>query len=455
MRKSQKLNENGLMKGQSLVETALFLPILIFILAGIVEVSTLLITQNRVTTASRVATGFGAVNYDRNDWQGTAESMGIVALSSITDTMDMDEGVWDIWSIYAKVNKDGTDFEEFVATHVIGNNSVISTEEWTAREAEVRADMLAELQSTGISSASDLEVVSTVSYHNQQTMLNLPIWQWVGYQTVRGLTVMRVDGPTPYAGCPLLPIALGLDQYSIYPQNWSNTSLYSYYADGDPNAGGYYPHDVVRLWAGNLDYPDDPPLPLYINISDEPMLESEDPYYDRHAPGIPLIEAHPGYIYRAREKEGPDGSFGWLCWRGPNCNATALADSLIFPGNFMDEEVGYPGGDADMDEIGHPLLTFPTGNKNGYLEFGGDIEEWVRSSTGNMSSIAVREALKFYIDEQIPVTLIVFDAEWPHPKLFRVAGFVTARIIGYEITGSDKYMVFEYIDWKQECTPVE
>ena len=47
-------------RGQSLVEAALFFPILIFILAGLVEVSNLLMTQNRVTTSSRMAAGFGA-----------------------------------------------------------------------------------------------------------------------------------------------------------------------------------------------------------------------------------------------------------------------------------------------------------------------------------------------------------------------------------------------------------
>jgi hypothetical protein len=149
MIKPHKFNKNGLMRGQSLVETALFLPILIIVLVGIVEVSTVLITQNRVTTASRVATGFGAVNYDRNNWQGTAESMGLVALNTVTETMELDPDLWDIWSIYAEVNAEGTDFEEFDAIHVAGNNNVISTGEWAVREAEVRADILAELQAAG------------------------------------------------------------------------------------------------------------------------------------------------------------------------------------------------------------------------------------------------------------------------------------------------------------------
>ena len=42
-------------KGQSLVEVALFLPIFIIVLAGLIEVSQLVITQNRVSQAARTA----------------------------------------------------------------------------------------------------------------------------------------------------------------------------------------------------------------------------------------------------------------------------------------------------------------------------------------------------------------------------------------------------------------
>ena len=89
----------GAERGQSLVETALFLPILIVMLAGVVEVSNLLIAQNRLVTASRMAAGFGATNYIREDWTqagGTADAMGIVALNTVTHTMALSPDLWDI-----------------------------------------------------------------------------------------------------------------------------------------------------------------------------------------------------------------------------------------------------------------------------------------------------------------------------------------------------------------------
>ena len=105
-------------QGQSLVETALFLPILIVMLLGIVEVSSLLITQNRIATAARISAGYGATNYNQNDWTSTANNMGIVALNAVTTTMDLSPDLWDIWSIYGRLNSEGTGFAAFSAEHV-------------------------------------------------------------------------------------------------------------------------------------------------------------------------------------------------------------------------------------------------------------------------------------------------------------------------------------------------
>jgi hypothetical protein len=441
---SQTAKTNRFMKGQSLVETALFLPILIIILAGIVEVSTVLITQNRVTTAARVATGFGANHFDRSDWEGTAASMGIVALNSVTETMSMDENLWDIWSIYAKVNVDGTDFETFTASHVIGNHNVVSADEWTVREATVRADMLAELQSTGADHAQDLEVVSSVIYHDQETMLNLPVWQWTGAKTVRGLTLMRVDGPTPYAGCPLLPITVRLNQYSVYPTNWPqdagplNEQIYGYH-DPEIFPDGIGPHD--------FEYPN--PAPVYLNESPDPYVftKGSEPF-DRNYPGVPINDALPGYLYLARD-EGPEGSFGWLCWQ--NCSAnpnTGLKAGLTYPGNFLDPDYGYPGSPADLGTL-DTNGNGSSGDGNGILEVG----EWVRTSTGNIASS--QDLINGYVNSGRPVTLIMYDKTnglTGGNAAYRVSGFVITKLIGYSFQGDNKFIVFEFVDWGSACT---
>jgi hypothetical protein len=448
MMKPQKLNKSGLMKGQSLVETALFLPILIFILVGIVEVSTVLITQNRVTTASRVASGYGAVNYDRDNWQGTAESMGLVALNTVTGTMELDPDLWDIWSIYAEVNAEGTDFEEFEAIHVAGNNNVISTAEWAVREAEVRADMLAELQAAGDSSG--LRTVSSVAYHNQETFLNLPVWQWVGFQTVRGLTVMRVDDPPPFAGCPILPIAVRMVQPSVYPTDWPRDDDDMRHAMDEGEEMFFFPDQSrpqERFYVPN--YINDWETPRYDNDNAiAPDLDSNT--FRRNIPGRLFLNAQPGYIFKAREGTSA-GGFGWLSWDGAPDRPT-LSESLAYnpppPGNFAEK---YPGSDADMGYLNLPAGE-SSGNRNGVLEE----FEWLEVATGNMNAVS-EDLFMDYVYTGRPVTLVYYDihhATGVNTSL-RVRGFATVKLLGFKFSGNvnEKYIVFEFVRWANECLP--
>lgn len=435
--------------GQSLVEVALFLPILIFILAGIVEVGNVLITQNRVTTSARVAAGFGAARYDRDDWNGTAMAMGNVARNTVTETMDLSADRWDIWSIRALTNDAGDDFEEFEATHVFGTNSVVSTTEWTTIETQVRSDMLAELQSQGTDLAKDLEVVASLNYHNIDTILGLNLWQWVGFQRLKDLTVMRVGERAPHVGCPLLPIAVRFNQYSSYPSNWPEIP-----PPGSPmqlNATIYGGDPVSILPAGNgptgFEYP--VPAPVYFNETTAPALRTNT--FDLNWPGVPLSNGEKGYLYWARE-EGPNGSFGWLSWQPP-ASAIALRDSLTYPGNFLDYFDGYVGGPADMGTTGDPPGA-DTGDKDGLLE----IHEWVENSTGNISS--AEGLIQGYINSGTPVTIIVTDqtnGRTGSNANYRVAGFVVVKIIGYSFQGSpsDKWILFEFVEWGKECKSPE
>ena len=429
--------------GQSLVEVAIFMPILIFILAGVVEVSNLLNTQNKVTTAARTGAGFGSANYDRDDWPGTAMAMGQVALNTVTETLDLDESIWDIWSIQAKTNENGDGFDVFVATYVYGSNSVVPAGDWPAIEAKVQADMLADLQSTGVESAADLEVVASVVYHNVDTILGLPIWQWTTVQPIRGLTVMRVSEMPPYVGCPLLPISVRLNQYSTYPSNWT--------PDLQLNPT-QYPGDEVALFpVGNgpkgFQYPN--AAPVYMNFNTAPALRGNN--FDRNWPGVPLRDAISGYIFLARE-EGPSGSFGWLSWRPP-ASAENLKDSLTFPGNYLDKVEGYPGGAADMGTTGDPPGA-DTGDGDGTLE----IHEWVENSTGNIS--AAEGIIRGYVNSQTPVTIIITDQTnglTGENANYRLAGFVIAKILGYSFQGpgEDKWILFEFVDWGKVCVSEE
>jgi hypothetical protein len=440
-------------EGQSLVETALFLPILIVMLLGIVEVSTLLVNQNRVTTAGRIAAGYGAANFNGSNWTEIADIMGIVALNSVTDTLDLAPDLWDIWSVHAVVNADGNDFETFNGVHVYGSELIVSQADWDASvKAQVRDNMLAQLQ-TGGGNIGGLAVVVSIPYHDSSTFLNLPIWQWMNAKTVSGLTAMRVDQPAPFAGCALLPISVALDQPSAYPSNWPTGSNPPRHASDEGGPMFYFPAP------GSFDNTTQPVTwPTYRNKTGviAPNLDTDT--FVRNVPGVYFANAEPGYIYLAREEDGgTPGGFGWMSWDGagstPAMRASIQLEPLP-PGNFMDI---YPGSYADLGRnLGpDPITAQPriTGNGNGAL----DKFEWVEISTGNMADLR-QDIIRDYVIPQRPVTLIYYDEAYFGGNLgkwLRVRGFVTVKIIGTGLQdGNDKWILFEFLRWSTECLDI-
>lgn len=438
-------------RGQSMAETALFLPILVVMLLGIVEVSTLLINQNRVTTAGRIAAGYGAANFDGTNWNEVSTNMGVVARNTVTDTLDLSPELWDIWSVYAQVNGSGTAFSTFNARHVYGDEQIVSTTDWAnSVEAQVRDTMLAELQAGG-GSISNLEVVVSIPYHNSATFLNLPIWQWVGFKTVGGLTAMRVDKPAVYAGCAILPIAVRINQPSAYPTDWPS----------GPNAVRH-PADDGTMPMFHFPAPDDfdqPPAstqgepcwrcwdpPEYTNESPPPKLTSHD--FPNNTPGIPISLAQSGYVYLAREGTSA-GGFGWVTWNGAQ-SQQALEASLAWspppPGNFPQK---YPGSAADLGQLA-VAPNASSGNGNGVLER----EEWIQINTGNVQ-VSSNQVFKDYVFYERPVTLLVYDEVHAQGQnaAARVVQFVTVQLIGVSTTGNDKWMLFEYISDQTQCLP--
>ncbi|MFQ5419797.1 MAG: TadE/TadG family type IV pilus assembly protein [Anaerolineae bacterium] len=106
--------------GQSLVEVALFLPIFIVILAGLVEVSNLVITQNRVSNAARVGARYAANG-------GEDTGMDIAVLNSITQTLDTDESRWDVWAIRGAFDASGASLTDWSFTHVYGISNTVDS----------------------------------------------------------------------------------------------------------------------------------------------------------------------------------------------------------------------------------------------------------------------------------------------------------------------------------------
>jgi hypothetical protein len=293
-------------------------------------------------------------------------------------------------------------------------------------------------------------VVASVAYYAADTLLGLPVWQWTGLETLRGLTVMRVGERHPYEGCPLLPITVRLNQYSAYPSNWPQTLQLN---------PGQYPGDPVRLFPagtgpnGGFDYP--PGGREYENSTPidptNPALNTTT--YVNNWPGVPLTAAQPGYIYLARQEGPPNGNFGLLSWDGDGSTPT-LATSLTFPGDF---ETKYPGSDADMGTTGWAPFG-DTGDHDGLLEFPNEQgkHEWLEGVDGNVYANNVVEQIEGYVRDQIPVSLIVFDennGESGANANYRVRGIIVVKFIGYSFRGQteERWILFEFVGWGSEC----
>ncbi|MCI0397756.1 MAG: pilus assembly protein [Chloroflexi bacterium] len=424
-------------RGQSLVEVAILLPILILVLAGVVEVSNVLITQNRVTTAARTGAGFGAANYDPNDWAGTADGMGQVVFNTVTETLDLNPTLWDVWSIRARTNETGTGFEWFQYVHT-NDGAVVATADEPAILAQAEADMLADLLSTGQDNAKSIEVVASLAYYNTDDVLGLPVWQWSGLYRLHDLTVMRVDGPAPFIGCSLLPISVRVNQDSVYPYLWPPGMAY---VSGSPaTTANIYPEAVNG--PQEFEFPDPASQVSYLNNATPPQLNTN--RFQYNVPGIELRYAQPGYIFWARE-DTTSGNFGWLCWR-PSCDANDAGASLDFPGDFLQM---YPGSPADIGAytIGPPYNDI-SGNSDGALERG----EWVESMTGNVASLD-NYMEEYATNPQQPITLVVFDAvdSGGANALYRLWDFVVVKLIGFSFQGNEKWIIFEFVSWGAPC----
>lgn len=427
--------------GQSLVETALFLPILFIMLGGVVEVSNLLVTQNRVSTAARVATGYGAGHFQGEDWDDPTEwstTVANVARNNVTDTLELDPALWDIYVVKARLNPEGTAFVEWSAQHPV-DGAVISDSQWAAMESEIQADVLDSLEESDLG----LEILATVAFHDRNSLLGLNAFNVGQLTRVRGLSVMRLDEPAPYDGCPLLPISVRLQQHSAYPSNWDEDE---HYLDppypGDNPAEQLFP-DGSKPNNG-FEYPTGSNIPVYLNEPGVTPPRLDTATFEQNVPGVPLNAAQSGYIYWARE-QGPSGGFGWLSWNG-STSSSYLRESLTWPGNYLTE---YPGSPADTGTTGDPPHA-DTGDGDGNLEIG----EWVENSTGNMSS--AEGIIQDYIERGVPVTLLVTDmtnGETGSNANFRIAGFITVKLLGYSFQGNNdsKWIVFEVVGWQEAC----
>jgi hypothetical protein len=425
MMKRQTITQQKSQRGQSLVEVALFFPIFIILLAGLVEVSQLLITQNRVSSAARAGTRFASDG---------GEDAGIVTvvLNNVTQTLALDPEVWDIWSIRATVNSDGTIIpdEDWEFTHIYGISNTVGFNDVDADmireriEEELQHDEFVNV-SSGI--ASNLRIVGTYAIHDVDSILGLDAMsQLAGFSSIDALSIMRITATSQNAtnGCAAFPIA-------VYEGRRSVT---------DPDEGGSNPYP------SSFTYPSNPPIyDSFVNHRDD----------------IPLLEAQEGDVFRIQNGSGP-GNDGWLVWNlGISANAQALEHSLTWPGDSTDYSTcsgpGCPGG-AGITGSGLP------GNVWGYVEPNYDTPEGdptdhslhvgdaVAGSSGTINANGVRTVLEGHVRLDRNLRVIVWNEsnnEGGANARYKISGFAIFRLIGYNLPQS--WILAEFVRWDDSC----
>lgn len=418
-------------KGQSLVEIALVLPMFLIIIAGVVEVSNLLITKNRVESAARAAARFSAAGGSEPD---------VVVLNTVTQTLDLSSGVWDIWLVEATINNDGDDFTTWSVESIYGDHqTVLYTETQAYIDCEepeecLQTRVLVELQTdeNGVHQdpeanpnveriAANLQVVGVLVIHDVNSILGLEAMPGLsGWNSVQAFAMMRVTNPfeaNAGNGCSAFPIAV---EYGIRSLT-------------DVGGGNPYPDE------GDFDYPASPPAynEFYINV-----------------PQTPLAEAREGYIYLVQDGSG-FGNFGWLAWNnGINPSDQTLVDSLSWPGNSTNY--------ADNGDSGQPATPLYPHVVQGYvnpidnLDLAMHIGDWVAASTGANNSNNVRDQLENHIDlNGRQLRLVVWDEAQGSGvnSKYHIKGFIIAKLHGYRLDqgGGDSWILVEFIRWDTSC----
>ncbi|RMG95499.1 MAG: pilus assembly protein [Chloroflexi bacterium] len=407
-------------KGQSLVEVALFFPIFLIVIAGLVEVSQLVITQNRISNAARVSARFAANGgEDEGIWQ--------VALNSVTQTLEADPARWDIFAIRGQINENGNGFTEWQVNHVYGISQTAKFAEvnWT----EIKNDILNELQTDQFgnqsnANAANLRFAGAYILYDTESILGLDaLPNLVGFNTIRALNIMRVVGSQVEQtnGCSAFPIAVHTGVRSLT----------------DPNGGNPYPP------ANEFDYPQPPPT------------------YDEfiyNVPQVPFTQAQEGYIFKIQNGFG-EGNFGWLVWNtGIAPSANTLADSLSWPGNSNDYTDHGDGGQVVPGSGFNHVV-------RGYIEPGDPTDQslhvgdWVAALTGSVNSNAVRSVLQDHIDSERAVRVVVWDQAQGQGVngQYRINGFAVVRLRGYKLSqgqGNPSWILAEFVRWDTSCGQV-
>lgn len=179
-------------------------------------------------------------------------------------------------------------------------------------------------------------------------------------------------------------------------------------------------------------------------------------YAADHVADVPWADAKEGAVYKIKNGFG-SGNFGWLRWnQGRPDDANTLKDSLTWPGdnnNYLEPVSGgsgLPAGCAHDRVLGY---VNPRECTSTQLEIG----SWIAANTGNVNSSQVRSTLNSHISSKNrQLRVVVWDDSYEQGNYgeYRVAGFAVVQLLGYNLTGSNSWILVRFVKDSSDCTSI-
>lgn len=441
-------NKNRNIRGQSLVELAISLPLFLLLIGGIVEVGNLLVQRQRITTATDMGARFGSRG-------GSDTGIYISAYNVLTQTMPIDEPeLWDVFIVRGKVNDDGTGWTEFdTPVHVFGDGNtdlyadIISSTYPISLQTEIldglqtrairntttnELDILVAGGGPGQSGvagqqlAADEEVVGLIMAHNAKTILGIQniFDQDFELTAQKYMTIHTVGEQTN--GCDVYPIAISEGARNILQEE-------NYYDDTFPS---YVVTDV------NTEPTDTPSQFIYPTAAEDlPLWTDFRPRSGNR--GVLRGDFSPddaieGDIYILYEGE----DFQWVYFGTDAAESTAALD-LAWPGQSYLYD-GY---------IGHPDGAFPNDAE------GVHVRDRIRHTVGTTREGNPWAVLEGHIRDQrsmrLPVVEIGSAGLDTSGDFFKIEGFVILKIHGYGngagLNAGKRFIVTEVVKVDYSC----
>lgn len=394
-------------RGQSLVEVALIMPVLILLVAGLVEISHMALTANRVTTAARNAARFGANG-------GEDVGMRNIILNTVTQTLDLSSGYWDIYSIRGLFDQNGNlPAANLQYSHIYGDGltgefaQTTTSEFWEDIRLQIQGDMQLNAQGQpDADAAAGLRVAGVLIFHDVESILGLDVIPTLtGMKTVRGFSYMRqvslADAVKQSQACTgVFPLILDVQTRSITQAEFNALT---------------FPRQPRRNWN----------------------------QYPGHVPDVELEQGAEGYLYRFHVGSNmnnpyPVQSAGIVQW-DRNMGGTQVANytaAMTWPGTshrFKD-----PTDTADTElQIGDYLAHSSAGLTA------------ASSALGN--HITSERALRFPLWDSSDPNGYRFnwDGSGAGNNIFRVVGFAVFRVREYSNAGD--WILLELYNIDRSC----